>query len=462
MPVDSLLQAVRSHLRKYRLIDRGEQIIIAVSGGIDSMVLFDVLCMLREDLRLRLAVAHFNHQLRGTDSAQDEAFVRIASNTRGVECYVERADTKALSEELKRSIQETARDLRYAFFGKLRRSIGFQKIATGHHADDNAETILFNFCRGAGVQGLSGIPIWRRDIGVVRPLLGVTREQISRYAGARAIAYREDVTNARHDYSRNFLRHEVIPRIQEEINPNFVSTLLRTGEIFDELERFLEEESKLFLQRMTVSRSSGEIVLDLNILHLQPLFLQEYILLQTARTIVNSGIDFSTVRALVSLSNAETGSFCSISKNIIAYRNRGHLIFKQRPQIHSYRYPIQLNKAYAFEDFHFASKQVGEALFGADPHVEFADASAFGRELVIRTWHEGDAFVPLGMKERKKLSDFFIDEKVPVFEKQAIPLLISDGEIVWVCGKRLDDRFKITPGTKQIIKLEYQPRTSTV
>lgn len=461
MPEDSLVHSVKSYLRRYRLIERGERVIVAVSGGIDSMVLLDVVCTLREELRLTLAVAHVNHQLRGLDADRDEVFVRQAAKARGIECYVERADTKALSEESKRSIQDTARDIRYTFFTRLRRSIGFQKIATAHHANDNAETVLFNFFRGAGVQGLSGIPMWRRDLAVVRPLLGVTREQIRQYADARGIGYREDVSNLKTAYSRNFIRREIIPQIQNHINPNLVSTLFRTSEIFDQLERFLEEESRMFLPRVTAHRSPDEFILDLNLLHLKPVFLQEYILLQTARLITHTEIDFSTVRALVTLSNAETGSFCSISKEIIAYRNRGQLILKHRPHIRSYKYPIQLNKEYEFDDFHFASSEVPAAKFASDPHVEFADGSAFGRELMLRTWHAGDAFVPFGMKAQKKLSDFFIDEKIPLFEKQAIPILISDGDIVWVCGKRLDDRFKVTPKTKQIIKLEYQPRTAT-
>lgn len=458
MQAESLLYTVKQYLQRYRLIERGEKILVSVSGGLDSMVLLNILTDLRGAMQLEIAVAHLNHELRGAESVTDEKFVRAAAADYGVECYVERANTKAIAETNKQSIQEAARELRYEFLGMLRKSIGFQKIATAHHANDNAETMLFNFLRGAGVQGLSGIPMLRRDVEAVRPLLGVTREEIRAYAIEQGISFREDSSNAKTEYARNFLRHSIIPELLEHINPNLISTLFRTSEIFDQLEQYLDGEARALAPQLLTEKSPDEIDLDINLLRTKAVFLQEYVVRHAAREITGHDIDFGMAKTLLNLTDSETGASCSLTGDYLVYRNRAKLIFTKRQPIRPFRYPIELNKEYEFDHFRFATKEVPEPRFARDDYVEYVDAAAIGRDLMLRTWHTGDSFVPLGMTEQKKLSDFFVDEKIPLMEKQAIPILISGGHIVWVCGKRLDDRFKITPETEHIIKLEYQPR----
>ena len=192
MTEQPLFKSFQEFIHKNHLIERGEKILVSVSGGIDSMSLLDLLLELKKRLKLDITVAHFNHQLRGAESDEDEAFVRNTAKESGIECYVECADTITASEVEKLSIQETARDLRYAFLAKLRRSLGYQKIATAHNADDNAETIIMNLLRGSSVHGLTGIPIFRNDRLVIRPLLFAPREEISRYASSHKIRYRED------------------------------------------------------------------------------------------------------------------------------------------------------------------------------------------------------------------------------------------------------------------------------
>ncbi len=457
MPDHSLQAAVREHLRTSGLLGKGEKVIIAVSGGVDSMVLLDLLSKLRDDLGLEVAVAHFNHLLREKESDDDESFVRDEANRRGLECYVERANTLGLSETRKLSIQETARDLRYGFFNKLRTSLGFQKIATAHHADDNAETILFNLIRGAGVSGLSGIPAMRRDTMVIRPLLCVTREEIRSYADAHTVGFREDSSNRKSDYTRNFLRNELIPEIRKNINPNLPATLLRTGALFHQLEEYLRDEAGKALRGIIVRRSGSELVLDRNGLNNLPLFLKEHILLHTAREFVNVEIDFGTVHGMLNILQSETGTFSSLSKDTVFYRDRDTVAFRRILAMAPFRYRAEVGKAYTFDVFGIGTEIVAQASFSADRNVEFADADLVGPSLTVRPWADGDWFFPLGMTEKKKLSDFFIDEKVPLFEKRMVPLLLSGEEIVWVCGKRLDDRFKITEKTRTIVKLSYTP-----
>jgi tRNA(Ile)-lysidine synthase len=457
---ESLLGRLREFVQRFRLIEHGERIILAVSGGSDSMVLLDAFERLKTEFQLTLAIAHFNHRLRGEESDRDEVFVRSATGERGLECYVERADTRAIADARRQSIEETARELRYDFFRKLRTSLGYQRVATAHQADDNAETILFNLFRGAGVRGLSGIPVRRSDQCVIRPLLFATKELIMDYAAERAVRYREDSTNAGNEYTRNFLRHEVIPLIRRNVNPNLIVTLRRTGQLFDQLEDYLGEVTRNVLPSVIVRETPRTIVVDSGALLDQPAFLQEHLLLHLARKFTSRDVDFGTVKTMLRVAGGETGSSCSIGGETVFYRNRKDLIFSRVKRLVPYRHRIELNRRYEFERFDFGSAPSGEIRMSADPNTEYVDADTLGKECVLRSWKEGDWFVPLGMREKKKLSDFFIDEKIPLFEKLAIPIFVSDGEIVWVCGKRLDDRHKIMPTTTRVVKLEYAPRRS--
>ncbi|HZY11129.1 MAG TPA: tRNA lysidine(34) synthetase TilS [Bacteroidota bacterium] len=458
MPVEYLIRAFREFNRQHRLIDRGDKVIISVSGGVDSMVLLDILVKVSKERKLELAIAHFNHKLREKESDEDESFVRSAAKALRLECYVERANTESISESQKLSLQETARELRYHFFNKLRSSLGFKKIATAHHANDNAETILFNFLRGSGVHGLTGIPPFRSDMLIIRPLLFATRDQIQEYAVKNKISYREDSSNTQSYYTRNFLRNEVIPSIQANINPNIIGTLNRTTETFGELEKYVQNETENFLPSITIRQSEKEIILDKQGFHSKPVLIQEYVLLRLAKDFMKSEVDFNTVKSMLKTTNSETGAYCTLARDIVFYRNRDTIEFRRALPKISYRYQVELNKTYNFDQFRFSSSIVQDATFSKNPLIEYIDADSAGKKIIIRSWNEGDSFIPIGMRNKKKVSDFFIDEKIPLFDKQLIPIVESDEKIIWICGLRLDDRCKVTKKTKTIVKLEYTPR----
>jgi len=455
MTEQPLLHSFQESIHKNHLIERGEKLIVAVSGGIDSMVLLDLLSVLKKRLKLDLAVAHFNHQLRGKESDDDEAFVRLAANDRSLVCYVESADTKQIAETEKLSIQEAARNLRYHFLTKLRRSHGCQKIATAHNADDNAETIILNLIRGTGVHGLTGIPIRREDQLIIRPLLFATRECIQKYASEHHILYREDSSNLKNDYTRNFLRHKLLPLIRENINPNLTATLGRSSELFLKLEAYLNSQVEPKLKKIIERQTVQELSLNLKTFLEQPVFIQEQILHRFAKIFTSSEIDYGTVRSMMDISHGDTGSSCSISQDVKIYRDRNHLIFRRTPLVGSFSYTVEINKKYKFDNFLFESSEVSIAKLSKNPNIEYIDRDAVDNKFSIRSWYEGDWFIPLGMRDRKKVSDFFIDQKIPLFEKQTVPILFSDENIVWICGKRLDNRYKIKPKTKYIIKLKF-------
>jgi tRNA(Ile)-lysidine synthase len=460
MAEDSFHRSLREFVLQHQLIEQEDRLILAVSGGLDSMVMLDAISTLRRDFNLSLIVAHFNHQLRGHESEADEAFVRTAAKRLEIECYVEHANTHTAAEAARTSIQETARNLRYAFFAKLRSSLGFHKIATAHHADDNAETVLFNLVRGTGVHGLSGIPIRRPDISVIRPMMFATRDEIRDVAKKKEIAYRTDSSNLSKDYTRNYIRHEIAPRIRENINPNLTLTLRRSSELFHHLDEFLQQQATA-LEREVIVRSSGkETVFNRDVLLRQHVFMQEYLLFLAVRRHTRLETDFGTIRAMMSICRNETGSSTTVAKDIVFFRDRDHVLLRQLPPATPFRYALDPGKAYEFEHFRFQTSEAAEALFTGDPLVEFVDADRVGASLILRSWVDGDTFVPFGMKNSKKLSDFFVERKVPLFEKMTIPLLVADEGIVWVCGMRLDDRFRISPSTKRILKLEYARRPS--
>jgi tRNA(Ile)-lysidine synthase len=458
MPEESLLHALKEFIHRHRLIEPGDKLVLAVSGGIDSMTLLDLFHRLKTMYKLDLVVAHCNHQLRGTESELDEQFVRFRAKEYDLETYIELINTKGIAESLHRSIQETARELRYKFLKELRESLGFNNIVTAHQADDNAETILFNFIRGSGVHGLSGIPLRRTDGHIIRPLIFATREEIKQYSQERGLKFREDSSNKKTVYTRNFIRHELFPQIRENINPNITATINRSAEIFQALEEFLAGEIDKTLPAIVIDKSEHILRLDRDRILAHPAFLMEYLLKRAVEEFTPGDLDFSTVKSLVGILNAETGSYYPLPGSVIFYRDRNCIIAKKIPPKSDFTYSIMPDQMYKFDSFEFRIERVLTAELANNPNIEFIDADKLGKNLTIRNWKHGDWFFPFGMKQRKKLSDFFIDAKIPLFEKESIAIVESDNDIVWICGYRLDNRYKITPATKNIIKMEYQIR----
>ncbi|MEN3038582.1 MAG: tRNA lysidine(34) synthetase TilS [Candidatus Kryptonium sp.] len=458
--IRDFINRFREFIQKNKLISPKDKIVVAVSGGVDSIVLLDLLNELKNQLKLELIVAHFNHKLRGEESDEDENFVRDFASKLELECYVRSEDTREYCKNKKISIQEGARELRYNFFETLRLLKGFDKIATAHNANDNAETILLNLFRGSGVNGLAGIQLKRGNI--IRPLLFATRDEIEAYALEKGLSYRIDSSNFKTAYRRNYIRLKLLPLISENINPGIIETLNRTAQIFSELGEFVRYEVSKIINFITIEESPGKVLIDINRLKTYLFFIQESVIISTIETFFNERIDFAKVLAVLNLIDATPGSSVAISKNLFVYRDRQHLVFLRKPEfieteIYTYVHP---GEKYETDFFVFSSEFVKkeEVQFNRNSQVEYIDADLIADELILRNWQPGDWFVPLGMKGRKKISDFLIDLKIPVYDKKKILVLESEGKIVWVCGFRLDDRFKITDSTQKILKIEFYPK----
>ncbi len=458
MSTDRLLHSVLQTIRKYSLFAPGDRVLVAVSGGLDSMVLFHLLRRMEDDCRITLGAAHCNFRLRGEESDGDERFVTAAMKDAGVPLHLRAFDTERLAKERHLSIQETARELRYAFFREIRQAHGYRVVATAHHADDNAETILLNLFRGAGVHGLSGIPVRNEAESAIRPLLFTPRPAIREYALRHGIAWREDSSNTKTDYTRNYLRHHILPHIREHINPNIAATLTRTSTLLGSLETYLAGQRTALRRELVAASAVDGTILDAVKFLNQPEFLRADFLFSLVKELTGHEPARGTIDEMLAVSLNETGTWCPVAAGVIFTRDRDRLILQRRELREEFSYAVEIERSYQFGRFRFESAIVPAAGFSNDPYIEYIDADRAGASWKIRCWKDGDWFIPLGMREKRKVSDFFIDEKIPLFEKNRVPILESDGSIVWICGKRLDDRYKISAGTRRFLKLEYHPQ----
>lgn len=451
----NLKENLESFVREHHLVAPEQSLVLAVSGGIDSMVMLRLFADLSRRWNLTLTVAHVNHGLRGEESDGDQEFVRLTADTLGIPFTAERVPTLDFAHEHKVSKQEAARTLRYEFLERIRELVSANTVATAHQANDNAETVFLNVLRGSGVRGLAGIPIQRKAGAVIRPLLFAYRSNIEEYARNEGVDFREDSSNKSTAYTRNLVRNIVLPNLQQQLGSDVWASLNRVSSVMRGLEQSLASTVEQKLHAM-LRESGGRLTVTLSLLLAEPEYLQEEILLALLR---RTGVEPSSEKVLnlLNLCLQPTGRSIRLAEHVTAYRNRDELVFGPPPERSSFERPVAIGQSYTFGSFTFSISEpepVPTRPVKKGPY-ELADAERLGTTLVLRNWRPGDWFVPLGMNARKKVSDFLIDEKVPLFEKSRIPVLESQSEIVLVCGKRLDDRFKVKRDTRSVVKLFF-------
>ena len=452
----SLENQFAQFLRSAGLAREGDSIVLAVSGGIDSTVMAHLFAELLPRWNLRLFIAHVNHQLRGEESAGDEAFVQNLAASLKIPFFVERVNVIELMQGARISKQGAARQLRYDALESIRLRVAASSVATAHQADDNAETVLLNALRGTGVRGLAGIPVRRNPGNIIRPLLFARRSEIETYAAERSIPYREDSSNRSLEYKRNYLRHKVFPELESSGQFDVVPSLNRMSRLMRQLDELLTSEVHVVFSGIFSQDEKGDADLDITKLLSKPEYLREGIVLEVLRRL-GTEVDAEKVLRILELCSLTTGSRLQLSKDLHVYRDRGKLHFvrpREEPTMHQ---PVALGNNYTIEEFRLSLSLPLSTppTLGGTPGVEYVDAGKLGDRLLVRSWQDGDWFIPLGMKEGKKISDYFVDEKIALFEKKHIPILESNGDIVWICGRRLDERFKVTTQTRSVIRLEF-------
>ena len=451
--MSEILQRAGSEIQNRHLLSRGQKILVAVSGGADSQVLLYVLHALAQKNHWRISVAHFNHQLRGRASDVDEKLVQQAAEKLSLPFCVGRADVKKFAAQSKVSVEMAARKLRHEFLARAARAQKNSTIALAHHADDQVELFFLRLLRGAGGEALAGMK-WQSPspadakITLIRPLLGFSKAEILAFARANKIKFRDDATNFSNDFLRNRIRNELLPLLREKYQPQINKSILRAMEIVGAEARFMIGLAlKIRSGKSGVRKPFAEL----------PAAIQRRILQQellAARLVP----DFDLIEQL----RASVGKFVSVSSDLSVARDAagkiqlansqesleekfnadelklklkgraGHVEFGGA----KYRWKIQTQKEPALPE-----KQAG---------TEFFDADKVGNKIILRHWRAGDRFQPLGMKSAVKLQDLFVNAKIPAARRRNLILATTmAGEIFWVEGLRIAEKFKLTPATRR-------------
>ncbi len=439
-----LLSSFRQHLAKKQFFQKKDKLLLAASGGKDSMALAQLLLTCGYSFSL----AHMNFQLRGKESDADEQVVYDWGRKNRINVFIKRVEAEAFSVENKMSIQEAAREMRYTWFAALAEAEGFSKILTAHHADDNVETLLHKFFRGTGVAGLTGIREQRGNL--VRPLLFTTRQDISTFVNETGIPYREDNSNLTTKYTRNFIRLEVIPLLQTHF-PSLVSNLQDTIHRFIGLEGELLEATGKILQKLE-TRDQGIVKYPARGLIKSPFRIQVWL-----QILLDSGFHATQLPEFEKLLFADSGKIMASPSHRIL-KDRRWVVIAPNKDITSEFYIINREDNLVTTPFgNFSKSEVVDFSPTGSRFMEIIDSSQLKYPLILRKWRPGDYFFPLGMKHKKKLSRFFIDEKLSLIEKEKAWVLESDKRIVWVVGLRISERFAIRKNGASFLKLCWQP-----
>jgi tRNA(Ile)-lysidine synthase len=477
----SLLKEFIKNIEQQNLFQKTDYLLLAVSGGADSVAL----CELCHQAGFHFGIAHCNFQLRGEESTRDEEFVKLLGKKYGVDLFVKKFGTKEYVEENKVSIQVAARELRYEWFDELltevsgvrqqvsgnrsdQSAISNHQMANGetlhlkpqtsylltaHHANDNIETLLMNFFKGTGIKGLQGI--LSKQGKIIRPLLFAKKEEILSFVKETKLDFVEDSSNASDKYTRNFFRLQLLPAIQK-VFPQVEENLIHNIERYKEIEILYEQSIQLHKKKLIEQKGNEIHIPVLKLLKTKPLKTVIY------EIIKKYGFTAHQTDEVIHLLNSESGKFiASVTHKIIKNRNwliiapvntllANHILINE-PDIETENHLIEFESGKLKFKKHFNRNEKPSGL----SEIAMLDLKNITFPLLVRKWKQGDYFYPLGMKGKKKLSKFFIDQKMSLVEKEKIWIVESNKEIIWIIGKRIDDRFKITEKTKNVLSIHF-------
>jgi len=439
-----------SYIEEYKLFQPGNSILLAVSGGLDSMVMTELF----RQSRSSIGIAHCNFRLRGDESNKDEEFVCKMAEKFNIPFFIKRFSTNSYAKERKISVQMAARELRYDWFEEIQATNGFDYIATAHHRDDQIETLFINLLRGTGIAGLHGIPAKQGHL--IRPLLFASKEEIEKYARTKQLSFREDSSNSSLKYTRNKIRHQLIPllkSIQSDFTGNISTTINRIRDTESILRPYIEETSKKLIRK----KQDHWVIKIADLTEFQPL--QAWL----CELLLPFGFNETTIHDLIShLHGASGKSFYSPEYRII--KDRDSLILTHRPKTvqseDQKEYMIKAGETDCYLPIRLQLQLVTRTpdyQISSSCNQATLAVNKLTFPLTIRKWKSGDFFHPYGMNKRKKLSDFFIDEKISIPEKENTWLLCSGSRIVWIIGRRIDHRFRVTTQTKDLLIIDFLP-----
>ncbi|MEO6230465.1 MAG: tRNA lysidine(34) synthetase TilS [Ferruginibacter sp.] len=437
-----LLKKLQQFIAAENLFQLKDRLLVAVSGGIDSVVL----CHLCQQANFNFAIAHCNFHLRGDASDADENFVEQLSKQYKVPFYLQHFDTVAEAKANKTSIEETARNLRYQWFEAIRAEHAFNYVLTAHHADDNIETVIMNFFRGTGISGLRGI--LPKQGKIIRPLLFARRTELEQYIKENELQFVTDHTNFENDYTRNYFRNTIIPLVNESF-PETSSNVLKNIQRFKETEILYQQSVQLHLKKLLEIKGNEVHIPVLKLLKTTPL---ASILFEIIKPY---GFTAHQTSEVIALLKSESGKYTESALYRII-KNRNWLIISPKQTTEAANILIETVECeVAFEKGIIKIQELNndQIKLSVDNNTAMLDAATIQFPLLLRKWKQGDYFYPLGMQKKKKLSRFFIDNKLSLTQKENTWVVEMNKKIIWIAGMRIDDRFKISSNTQKVLKL---------
>jgi tRNA(Ile)-lysidine synthase len=463
----SLAERVLGFIQKHRLLSEGEKLVVAVSGGADSVCLLHILANLQ--LKLKLHIAHLNHQLRGADSDADAEYVSDLARKLAIPGTIEKRDVKGYQKEQRLSLEEAAREVRYRFLAQVANSIGAKRVAAGHTKDDHIETILMHLIRGSGTRGLRGLQpstLWQSgadSLIIVRPLLEISHEETEDYCRQQNLMPRLDASNLSLSPLRNRVRQQLMPLL-ESYNPAVAEALLRTGRIADDDISFLDEEvSRLWDEVIRQERQT--IVLDKAAFEPLPPALKRYLLRAAVERLLGSAkdIEMRHIEEMMSLATKSAGKRLNLPGGLtFAVEYDRYLLtpdlsaLSPLPPLKG-EFPLKIPGETRLPGWRVEASIVERGdVTEKDDFTAYLDLAKSGDRLTVRARKKGDRFQPLGLSQTKKLGEFMIDAKIPQAWRGRIPLVCSGEQILWVVGWRLDERAKVGAKTKRVLRLQFE------
>ena len=458
--IDTFLDTVNKH----DLFKRNEGIVVGVSGGPDSMCLLHLLWRVHENYNLKLFVVHLNHQFRGDEADKDSEYVRDYCNKLNIPVYIYNEDVACYAQKKGITAEEAGRELRYKYFYEVLHKQNAQKIAVAQNLNDQAETVLMRLMRGSGIEGLSAIEFKRDDV-IIRPLLNIERENIEKYCEEHCLNPRIDKTNLEAIYTRNRIRLELIPYMEKYFNKNIKTTLFRTADLLKEDSEFLNMTADSFYDKIVIEHR-GEIRINKIELEKCHIAIKNRILRKGMRAASGELRDVESKHIQILLSfvhKGKAGSEINLPNGVKAVLEYEILVLKQnnKQSVPNFEYKCSIDQSIELKECeaYLSTKLLEPSELGSQESGRYKKHFDFNKVkegITIRNRRNGDIFTPLGMEGKKKLKDFFIDEKIPRDRRDKIPLVCDGEEIMWIVGYRISNKYKIDKNTQKILEIEYK------
>lgn len=461
-----MIEKVKEFIIENSLINKDDKILVALSGGPDSVCLLHCLYSLKEDFNIKIGAAHVNHMLRGEDSIKDEEYSRNLCESLDIDFYSTEININEVAKNKGISIEMAGRESRYKFFEEIRKTNNYNTIAVAHNENDQAETIIMNLMRGTGIEGLCGIRP-KRNGNIIRPILCLPRIEIEEYCIEKNLNPRIDKTNLENIYSRNKIRLDILPYMKENFNEDIIQTINRMSKLIQIDNDFIEKESNNKYQEYCVANKNNIIIKK------EAFYLDKAIITRIIKraffdfTGVFNNFEMKHIYEVLSLAKNTTNKKIFLPNNIISENIYGDIYLKKKTsviekedikELLTFKKDIVNGLSKMYDNYIINLEVINcknNIEFSNNLLIKYFDYDTIEEKIEIRKRRNGDRITPLGMKGSKKLKDIFIDLKIPIDKRNEIPVVTFDNEIAWVVGYKVSEKFKVKKETKKILKVSF-------